>query len=247
MLLGCVSGKGNDGSGNVEMRPYPVMMNLHGKRVVVVGGGRVALRKTLGLLESGAGVTIISPALIPEINVLLLENRINWIEALFDDQLLDSLPEIALIFGTTDNREVNLRIYKSAKERGLPCNIADVPDLCTFIVPAVISQGDLTIAVSTGGASPALARRIRENLEKQFGPEYGMMTKLMGELRKHVLNAGADSDSNRKLFSEIVDSELLAALRESDMNRVLEILKEILPKEIDVKEAISEKNHQEPV
>jgi len=122
-----------------------------------------------------------------------------------------------------------------------------VPDLCTFIVPAVISQGDLTIAVSTGGASPALARRIRENLEKQFGPEYGMMTKLMGELRKHVLNTGADSDSNRKLFSEIVDSELLAALRESDMNRVLEILKKILPKEIDVKEAISEKSHQEHV
>jgi precorrin-2 dehydrogenase/sirohydrochlorin ferrochelatase len=224
-----------------------VMMNLHGKRVVVVGGGRVALRKTLSLLESGAKVTIISPALIPEINVLLLENRIDWIEALFDDQLLDSLPEIALIFGTTDNRAVNLGIYKSATERGLPCNIADVPDLCTFIVPAVISQGDLTIAVSTGGASPALARRIRENLEKQFGPEYGMMTKLMGELRKQVLNAGADSDSNRKLFSEIVDSELLDALRESDMNRVLEILKEILPKEIDAKEAMSEKNHQEHV
>lgn len=224
-----------------------MMMNLHGKRVVVVGGGRVALRKTLSLLESGAKVTIISPLLIPEINVLLLENRIDWIEALFEDQILDRLPEIALIFGTTDNREVNLGIYKSASERGLPCNIADVPDLCTFIVPAVISQGDLTIAVSTGGASPALARRIRENLEKQFGPEYGMMTKLMGELRKHVLNAGADSESNRKLFSDIVDSELLVALRESDMNRVLEILRKILPKEIDVQEAISEKHHQDHI
>ena len=85
-----------------------------------------------------------------------------------------------------------------------------------------------------------MARRIREELEKQFGPEYGRMTRLMGELRKHVLNVGTDSDENRKLFSELVDSELLAALRESDTKRALEILKEILPKDIDIDGAIAE-------
>ncbi len=132
-----------------------------------------------------------------------------------------------------------MEIYESANRRKIPCNIADVPDLCSFIVPAVISQGDLIISVSTGGSSPALARRIRQELQKQFGPEYGKMTKLMVDLRKHVMSVGAGSDENRKLFSEIVDSELLKALRESDTKKALDILKKILPKDIDVDGAIT--------
>ncbi|MDA8407969.1 MAG: bifunctional precorrin-2 dehydrogenase/sirohydrochlorin ferrochelatase [Deltaproteobacteria bacterium] len=222
------------------MRPYPVMLNLENKRAIVIGGGRVALRKTLGLLESGAKVAVISPKLVREMVQLKDESRVDWVESPFNDEALDQFPDAVLIFGTTDNRETNLEIYEAANKRKVPCNIADVPDLCSFIVPAVISQGDLIISVSTGGSSPALARRIREELEKQFGPEYGRMTRLMGELRKHVLNVGTDSDKNRKLFSELVDSELLAALRESDTKRALKILKEILPKDIDIDGAIAE-------
>lgn len=229
------------------MRPYPVMMNLQEKRVVVVGGGRVALRKIEGLLECGARVTIISPDLIPELVQLKEQGKIDWIEACFDDQILDRFPETILIFGTTNNRKVNVEIFDSANKRKLPCNIADVPDLCAFIVPAVISQGDLMIAVSTGGSSPALARRIREELEKQFGPEYGTMTKLMGELRKHVLNVCADSDENRKLFSEIVDSKLLEALREGNREKALEILRNILPREIDIDDAIGNRPQSSPI
>lgn len=216
------------------------MMNLENKLVVVIGGGRVALRKTLGLLESGAKVVVISPKLDLALIELKDKSKIDWVGSLFKDALLDQFPDAALIFGTTDNRETNVEIYEAASKRKVPCNIADVPDLCSFIVPAVISQGDLIISVSTGGSSPALARRIREELEKQFGPEYGRMTKLMGELRKHVLNVGTDSDENRKLFSELVDSELLAALRESDTQRALKILKEILPEDIDIDDAIAE-------
>jgi precorrin-2 dehydrogenase/sirohydrochlorin ferrochelatase len=215
------------------VKPYPVMMNLNGRLVIVVGGGRVAARKVASLLESGARVTVISPELAAELEELAESGAINWLSETFDEAILDRYPEAALVFGTTDHREINIKIHEAAAARKIPCNIADVPDLCTFIVPAVITQGDLMIAVSTGGSSPALARRIREDLENRFGPEYAAMTKLMGELRKVVLAAGSSSDDNRRLFLEIVDSEILTALRENDHERALEILKAILPGDLD--------------
>jgi precorrin-2 dehydrogenase len=215
------------------VKPYPVMMNLNGRQVIVVGGGRVAARKVASLLESGARVTVISPELGTQLEKLAETGDISWLPETFDEAILDRYPETALVFGTTDHREINIKIHEAAAARKIPCNIADVPDLCTFIVPAVITQGDLMIAVSTGGSSPALARRIREDLENRFGPEYAAMTKLMGELRKLVLAAGSSSDDNRRLFLEIVDSEILTALRENDHERALEILKAILPGDLD--------------
>lgn len=222
------------------MRPYPVMMNLEDKRVIVVGGGRVAARKVTGLLESGALVTVVSPKIDPELEGPADEGRIEWIPEPFDESVLDRYPQTVLVFGTTDRREVNIRIYRAASDRRIPCNIADVPDLCTFIVPAVITQGDLMIAVSTGGASPALARRIRENLEQQYGPEYAEMTKLLGELRKMVLRGAGTSDENKKLFLDVVDSGILNALKEGDRERALSILRAILPDDLDAEAAIEE-------
>lgn len=225
------------------MKPYPVMMNLSGRQVIVVGGGRVAARKVANLLESGARVTVISPELGAQLEELAESGAIYWLPEPFEEAHLDRYPEAALVFGTTDHREVNIKIHNAAMARKIPCNIADVPDLCTFIVPAVITQGDLMIAVSTGGSSPALARRIREDLENRFGPEYAAMTRLMGDLRKLILAAGSSSEENRKLFLEIVDSEILTALRENDHERALEILKAILPGNLDL-EPVMEKPPQ---
>ncbi|MGO9568388.1 MAG: bifunctional precorrin-2 dehydrogenase/sirohydrochlorin ferrochelatase [Desulfomonilaceae bacterium] len=223
------------------MKPYPIMMSLAGKQVIVVGGGRVGMRKIMGLLESGAQVIVISPKLEQELQGLAEPGQIEWVAEPFDETLLDRYPAAILVFGTTDQREVNVAIHKACVARRIPCNIADVPDLCTFIVPAVITQGDLMIAVSTGGASPALARRIREDLEKHFGPEYGKMTHVLGELRKLVLRTGSSPDENKKIFREIVNSEVLAALRENDRERVLEILKAILPQNVDPESAIGKR------
>ncbi|MBI4964123.1 MAG: bifunctional precorrin-2 dehydrogenase/sirohydrochlorin ferrochelatase [Desulfomonile tiedjei] len=220
------------------MKPYPVMMNVNDRQVIVVGGGSVAARKIGSLLESGARVTVISPELGPQLEELAETGAIYWLPEPFDEKLLDRYPETALIFGTTNRREVNIRIHDAAVARKIPCNIADVPELCTFIVPAVITQGDLIIAVSTGGSSPALARRIREDLETRYGPEYAAMTRLMGELRRLVLAAGSPSDENKKLFLEIVDSEILTALRENDRDRALEILKAILPGNVNPEPAM---------
>jgi precorrin-2 dehydrogenase / sirohydrochlorin ferrochelatase len=223
---------------DTSLRPYPVMMNLQNRRVIVVGGGRVAYRKIVSLIESGAAVVCISPVVNSELDELVSTKQITWIKSRFDESFLAEYPETALIFGTTDNREVNVRIYQAAAINKIPCNIADVPDLCTFIVPAVITQGDLMIAVSTGGASPALAKRIRTQLQEQYGPEYAEMTALMGELRKLILKAGASSDENKKIFHEIVDSDILPALKKQDRERVVRILKDILPKDIDLESAV---------
>lgn len=222
------------------MRPYPVMMNLDRKRVIVVGGGRVALRKVRGLLESGALVSVVSPEVEDELGRLAEAGDIDWLPEHFQESVLDRWPDVMLVFGTTDNRNVNVLIHRAAVSRRIPCNIADVPELCTFIVPAVITQGDLMIAVSTGGASPALARRIREDLERRFGPEYAAMTRLLGELRRQILKSGAPSDENKKLFLEIVDSEILAALREKDNEKALAILKAIVPQDVDPEAAIDQ-------
>lgn len=222
------------------MKPYPLMMNLEGKLVVVIGGGRVANRKVLSLLESGARVKVISPELTSELSILAREKKIDWTADIFRESMLNEGDEITLIFGTTDNREVNRTIYDAAIKRKIPCNIADMPDMCTFIVPAVITQGDLMIAVSTGGSSPALARRIREDLATRFGPEYAQMTRIMAELRKLILQTGSSSDENKKLFLDIVDSEILAALKANDTERALEILRAILPREIDPGPAMKE-------
>jgi len=216
------------------------MLNLFEKSVAIVGGGVVASRKVAGLLESGAAITVISPDISPELLDLYRQGKIEWIARRFQPALLDEMAELTLVFGTTDQRAVNVLIYQAAMERRIPCNVADVPDLCTFFVPAVINQGDLMIAVSTGGASPALARRIREDLESIFGPEYAVMTRLMGDLRKAVLRAGRTSDDNRKVFTDIVDSEILSSLKKQDLEKVAEILKQILPDDVDPEIALSE-------
>lgn len=215
------------------MKSYPAMINVEGRDALVIGGGRVALRKVRSLLEVGARVTVISPEVTPELAELKANAAIVWIEGEFDERSVPDSLEPALVFGTTDRRQVNVRIYDYCAERGIPCNIADVPDLCTFTVPAVVRRGDLTIAVSTGGASPALARRVRERLDELFGLEYAILTEIMKTLREPVLELGASHDENKILFMRIVDSNLSDSLRKGDTAGAIATLREILPANID--------------
>lgn len=226
------------------MKLYPMMMNIEGRRVVVVGGGTVALRKVRSLLQCGAAVTVISPDIEPELRLLAEEGSIQWLDQPFDEITLERIDQPVLVFGTTDRREVNEQIFRAAVRRGIPCNIADDPEFCTFTVPAVVSRGDLTIAVSTGGASPALARRIRERLELEFGSEYGVMTKLLASVRHEVLAVGNDSDDNKRLFFELVDSELLPALKAKDREKVKRVLHSIVSSEIDVDSLMKVVSHE---
>ncbi|MEW6531469.1 MAG: bifunctional precorrin-2 dehydrogenase/sirohydrochlorin ferrochelatase [Thermodesulfobacteriota bacterium] len=222
------------------MKAYPLMMLIHDKPVLVVGGGRVALRKVRSLLECGAEVTVISPEVEDELQQLVAQGHVRWIAEPFREELVLGNPEPALVFGTTDQREVNVRINRLAAERGIPCNIADVPELCTFTVPAVVSRGDLTIAVSTSGASPALARRIRERLEGEFGAEYEVLTRMLAGVRQAVIPLGYSSDRNRELFFQIVDSPLMEAVKAKDSQQAVSVLRSCLPEGIAVEQIVHE-------
>ncbi|WP_165874076.1 precorrin-2 dehydrogenase/sirohydrochlorin ferrochelatase family protein [Rubrobacter taiwanensis] len=151
---------------------YPLFMDLEGRRCVVVGGGKVALRKARRLAESGARVVVVAPEVLPELAGLAHE----VVERPYRRGDLDGA---SLVFAATNKRAVNAAVAEEARDRRIPANVADAPGEGDFAVPSVLRRGALQVAISTGGASPALARRVRRELEERFGPEW---TGLVGEL-----------------------------------------------------------------
>ena len=191
-------------------RFYPMMLDLRGKRCVVVGGGEVAARKVESLVECGAKVTVIAPAIDSSLKPLVDGGAVTHFAHSYG---AGDLAGAALAIASTDNEAVNRSVYADANALGIPVNVVDVPDLCTFIVPAVVEQGDLTIAISTSGKSPAMAKRIRKEMEKHFGPEYGAMLQLLGEVRQLAQAREKDLNRRMKLMTDIVNSDLLERLR----------------------------------
>ncbi|MDR2493349.1 MAG: bifunctional precorrin-2 dehydrogenase/sirohydrochlorin ferrochelatase [Coriobacteriales bacterium] len=144
---------------------YPVALNIAEQPVLVVGGGAVAARKVVGLLSCEATVTVVAARLGDELQELVENGRCKWVARRYQ---ADDLDQATLVFCCTDDPAVNARVSADAKERGLMVNVADCPELCSFYLPSVLRRGSLSIAVSTGGSSPLLARRIRLGLESQF-------------------------------------------------------------------------------
>lgn len=193
---------------------YPVFLNIEGQNCLVIGGGAVAERKVSALLECGARVRVVAPRIEPGLRRLAELGRISLDETSYSPVFLDDLsPGRSLVFIATDDRQVNRQAYEDSVARGLTVNTVDDPELCTFYVPASVRRGSLSIAVSTEGKSPLLARRIRENLESQFGPEYSEYIDLLGECREKVLKSRLDDKSRRSLFAELIDSNLLELIR----------------------------------
>ena len=162
---------------------YPISMNLAGKPCVVVGGGSVAARKVSGLLGAGAEVTVISPKIVPALKNRVKNNSIHWIQ---DNYKKEYLAEMVLVFGATDVPEVNRQISLDAQSLGLPVNIADEPENCTFILPAICKKGDIQIAVNTGGSAPGIAAKIRNSIDGHIGNEYTVLVSLLKELRSRI-------------------------------------------------------------
>lgn len=183
---------------------YPVFLQLNDKLCVVAGGGAVAARKVRALLNCGARVRVVSPALCEELLALAREGKLEWQKGLYSE---DSLEGAALVFGATDDAAVNRQIAKHCAKNGLPVNIADAPELCSFIVPATVSRGLLTIAVSTGGAAPALARRLCRELEERFGETYGELLAALAEARAGVLAGVKDAGRRRAIFTALAEAE----------------------------------------
>ena len=207
------------------MRYWPVNLDLKGRTCLVVGGGQVGERKVRSLLESGARVRLVSRELTSGLSDMV--NR-RQVELAGTEYCANHLDGVMLVFAATNDGVLNQRLSHDAQSRGLWVNVVDQPELCTFIVPASISRGDLTISVSTGGRSPALAARVRARLEEEFGSEYEDFLRLMGLIRTRILAAGGPASENRVLFRRLVDSPLLGCLAAADREGAERILTQTL-------------------
>ncbi len=192
---------------------YPVYLNLESKRCLVVGGGEVAERKVLTLLEYAARVVVVSPRLTPKLRELVKREQITWLERIYRE---GDAKGAFLLIGATDDRKLHRRLKAEADEYNLLINIVDVPEYCNFIVPSIVKRGDLCISISTGGKSPALAKKIRCQLEQQFGPEYAEFLNLMGNWRQQVIEKVPNIKQRKAVFQKMVDSDLLQLLKTGD-------------------------------
>ena len=207
------------------MSYYPIFIDLQGKKAIVVGGGTVAQRKIETLLECGAVVHVVARQLTPALSRYVEEGKIRLMGHEFRESYLNGA---SVVIAATDDPLINHQVSMNAREKGLLINAVDQPSDCNFIVPSVLRRGDLLIAVSTSGKSPALAKNVRETLEKKFGSEYELLLNLMGHLRKEILSRGLSQAENRRIFHKLVDSYLLKAIDDKNWNEAASIINRII-------------------
>lgn len=204
---------------------YPVFLDLDKTCCLVVGGGTIAERKVEALLAAGGEVTLISPELTAALRVLEAAGRLTVQQRRYQRGDLDT---VALVIAATDNPTLQRQIAADAKQANILCNIVDQPVLCSFIVPAVVQQGDLTIAVSTNGASPALAKKIRQDLTEQFGPEYAVALRLLRRIRERLIHEQRSAKDRQRLLTDLVESSLLDYLRDRQTDKLDALLQRTL-------------------
>ncbi|MBI4500893.1 MAG: uroporphyrinogen-III C-methyltransferase [Gemmatimonadetes bacterium] len=193
---------------------YPVLLNLRGRRAVVIGGGAVAVQKVRGLRDAGAAVTVIAPEASAGLEELA---ELGGVEIMWREYRAGDLEGAFLAIAATDDRAVNRQVWEEAERCGIPLNAVDDLPHCSFIAPSVHRQGAVTVAVSTGGKSPALAVRLRERIAALVGPEYGALADLLGSLREEIAARVPDPATRTRLWYQIVgDAHLLDAVRRGD-------------------------------
>jgi precorrin-2 dehydrogenase len=210
---------------------YPIFLRVEGRSCLVIGGGEVAERKVLTLLQAGARVTVISPSVTPQLATLANDRRIVHRQATY---ARSDVHGFSLIFAATDDDELHAVIAQDAEAAGALLNVVDQPRLCSFIVPAVVQRGDFVVAVSTGGASPALARRIREELEERFGREYAHGLTLLRAVRRHLRAEARPFSERRRILTTLARSALLDLLRAGEMAEIDRLLSSALGEETSV-------------
>ena len=209
---------------------YPMMVDLTGRRCLVVGGGRVAERKVALLLDCGAAVEVVSPVTTLKLTTLASAGTIRLTRrAVCPDDLTGAF----LIFVATDDPVVNHTVAVQAREAGGLVNVADAPDACTFQVPSAVRRGDLTIAISTGGGSPALAKRLRQRIEATIGPEYEAFLAALRELRALAREAVLDPAERRAIYRRALDSKLFDHAARGDRAAVEACIAELLRRAAD--------------
>jgi len=209
--------------GMLETPFYIACLRLTGRRCVVVGGGEIGLEKVEGLLACDGRVVLVAPEAVPELQELAAEGSIEWERREYRPE---DLERTFIVIAATGDTDVNIRVFEDAERRAMLVNVVDVPPLCNFILPAIIRTGPLAIAISTAGASPALAKRIRNEIAEEYGEPYARLAILLNDVRgwaKGVLPTYQD----RKVFFESIvggEPDPIELLRRGDEAAVRDLI-----------------------
>jgi phosphoadenosine phosphosulfate reductase len=204
---------------------YPAMLDLRGRPCVVVGGGSVAEQKVGGLIAAGALVTVIAPGLTPTLADWHSDQRMKWLPRDYRD---GDLAGAFLVFAATDSSQANRRVWEEAEQRAIPINAADDPTNCSFILPAIHRDGDLIVAVSSGGRAPAVAMRIRDRIAEELGDGYGPYLQLLGSLRTLVTTRHRTFEERRKVWHRIARSDALDRVRAGNIDAARRVALELI-------------------
>jgi precorrin-2 dehydrogenase / sirohydrochlorin ferrochelatase len=211
--------------GMLDTRFYIACLKLTGRRCVVIGGGDVGLEKVEGLLASDADVILVAPEARPELVQLALEGSIRWERRPYESHDLDGC---LIAIAATNDTDVNIRVFEDAEQRAMLVNVVDVPPLCNFILPAIVRTGPLAIAISTAGASPALAKRMKREIGELFGEPYAMLAVLLNEARGWAKATLPTYQDRKQFFESIVNGEPdpIELLRDGDVQRVRSLIED---------------------
>jgi precorrin-2 dehydrogenase / sirohydrochlorin ferrochelatase len=214
-------------AGLLETPLYIACLRLSGRSCLVVGGGEVGLEKAEGLLACDGEVTLVAPDAVPELRAYAEEGSIRWERREFRDSDLDAR---FLAIAATSQTDVNIAVYDGAERRVMLVNVVDVPPLCNFILPAIIRSGPLAIAISTAGASPALAKRMKREIAAAFGEPYARLAVILNESRGWAKGTLPTYQDRKVFFESIVNGdpdpiELLRAGREDEVRALVEVAK----------------------
>jgi siroheme synthase-like protein len=191
--------------GMLETPFYIACLKLTGRRCLVVGGGEIGLEKVEGLLACDGDVTLMAPAAVPELEQLAREGSIHWQRREYTGP--EDLEAVFIAIAATDDTDVNIRIYEDAERRAMLVNVVDVPPLCNFILPAIVRTGPLAIAISTAGASPALAKRIKREIAESYGEPYARLAELLNEVRGWAKGTLPTYQDRKVFFESIVNGD----------------------------------------
>ena len=209
--------------GMLETPFYIACLRLTGRRCLVVGGGSVGLEKVEGLLACDAQVTLVAPDAHPELVQLALEGSIRWERHAYEASDLDGC---LIVIAATSSTEVNIRVFEDAEQRSMLVNVVDVPPLCNFILPAIVRNGPLAIAISTAGASPALAKRMKREIAEAFGAPYAELAILLNQARGWAKATLPTYQDRKEFFEAIVGGEPdpIELLRAGDSRAVMDLI-----------------------
>ena len=207
------------------MKYYPINLDIRNRNCLVVGGGSVGTRKVRTLLDCGANVTVVSPDATEKLRKLAESGDIRLKRRTYQSS---DLAGMFLVIGATDDDALNRRVHSDAQRQNMLCNIADRPAVCNFILPAIVNRGDLIIAVSTSGKSPAFAKKLKKHFEKEFGEEYETFLRLMGAIRKKLLKKSHQPEAHKPLFERLISGNLPEMIKTGETAGINRLLSETL-------------------